>query len=433
MLVVAIRIGALNVHRVFVDNGSSVNILYYKTYKKMGLPDRDMTVENIYLYGFGGEAIKAKGTIRLPVTLGEHSRTATQIVEFMVVNQGSAHNALIGRPLLKEMRVVTSIYHISMKFPTPERVGCVKGCQYESRECYGKAVKDFQDRRDLKNDLMRVELENKVNTLYHVQMPDEEPEDAPFLTSQQGGLPLLATCEAQIIEAEVPKKVNKGKAKIDELYPIEELETPSLHEEGATSQPRVVANGFDFDLDPRMPIPVEKTSPAEDTVDIAVDAENAEKVLKIGSRLVPEVCEALVKFLKANLDVFAWSHEDMVGIDPAVMCHHLNIDPSKKGARQKRRPISGERAEALQEEVDRLMKAGMVKESFYPTWLANPVLVKKPNGKWRTCIDFTDLNKACPKDSFPLPRIDKLVDSTAGHALLSFMDAYSGYNQIPMY
>ena len=123
----------------------------------------------------------------------------------------------------------------------------------------------------------------------------------------------------------------------------------------------------------------------------------------------------------------------MVGIDPNVMCHHLNIDPTRKGMRQKRRPVSGERAIALKEEVDRLLEVGLIKESLYPDWLANPVLVKKPNGKWRTCVDFTDLNRACPKDSFPLPRIDQLVDATAGHALLSFMDAYSGYNQIPMY
>ena len=92
-----------------------------------------------------------------------------------------------------------------------------------------------------------------------------------------------------------------------------------------------------------------------------------------------------------------------------------------------------ERYVALKEEVDKLLEIGFIRESFYPNWLANPVLVKKPNGKWRTCIDFTDLNKACPKDSFPLPRIDQLVDATSGHKLLSFIDAYSGYNQIPMY
>ena len=69
---------------------------------------------------------------------------------------------------------------------------------------------------------------------------------------------------------------------------------------------------------------------------------------------------------------------------------------------------------------------------YYPEWLANVVLVKKANGKWRMCVDFTDLNKVCPKDSFPLPRIDQLMDSTAGHKLLTFIDAFSGYNQIKM-
>ena len=86
----------------------------------------------------------------------------------------------------------------------------------------------------------------------------------------------------------------------------------------------------------------------------------------------------------------------------------------------------------MKKEVDKLISYDFIKESFYPSWLANSVLVKKSNGKWRTCGYFTDLNKAYPKDSFPLPRIDQLVDATLGHSLLSFMDAYSRYNQIPM-
>ncbi len=72
-------------------------------------------------------------------------------------------------------------------------------------------------------------------------------------------------------------------------------------------------------------------------------------------------------------------------------------------------------------------------EVFFPEWLANPVLVLKKNKQWRMCINYTSLNKACPKDNFPLPKIDRLVDSTAGYHLISFMDTYSGYNQIPMY
>ena len=82
----------------------------------------------------------------------------------------------------------------------------------------------------------------------------------------------------------------------------------------------------------------------------------------------------------------------------------------------------------MTEEVDRLLEADFIREVFYPDWLANVVMVKKSNSKWRMCIDFTDLNKACPKDNFPLSRIEQLVNSTAGHKLLSFIDAFFGYN-----
>ena len=80
----------------------------------------------------------------------------------------------------------------------------------------------------------------------------------------------------------------------------------------------------------------------------------------------------------------------------------------------------------------KLKRPGTIKEVFYPKWLANTVVVKKKNGKWRVCVDFTDLNKACLKDSFPMPRIDQLVDATAGHPRMSFLDAFQGYHQIPL-
>ena len=84
------------------------------------------------------------------------------------------------------------------------------------------------------------------------------------------------------------------------------------------------------------------------------------------------------------------------------------------------------------EEVEKLLIVGFIRKVFYLEWLANVVMVMKSNGKWRMCFDFTNLNNTCPNDSFSLPRIDQLVDSTAGHELLTFMDAFSGYNQICM-
>ena len=92
-----------------------------------------------------------------------------------------------------------------------------------------------------------------------------------------------------------------------------------------------------------------------------------------------------------------------------------------------------ERDQAIAEEVHKLQEASFIRKVYYPDWLANVVMVKKASRKWRMCVDFTDLNKACPKDSYPLPRVNVLVDSTTRHQLLSFMDTFSGYNQIRMH
>ena len=121
----------------------------------------------------------------------------------------------------------------------------------------------------------------------------------------------------------------------------------------------------------------------------------------------------LVQFLKENLNVFAWSHEDMPGISPEVIQHKLNVNLKRKPVQQRRRVFAPERDQAVTEEVTKLLTASFIREVYYPDWLANVVLMKKANGKWRMCVDFTDLNKARPKDSFPLPRIDQFVDSIA--------------------
>ena len=122
----------------------------------------------------------------------------------------------------------------------------------------------------------------------------------------------------------------------------------------------------------------------------------------------------------------------MPDISPEVIQHRLNVNPERKPVQQRRRAFAPEWDQAVTEEVTKLLTMSFIREIYYPDWFANVVLVKKANGKWRMCVDFTDLNKAFPKDSFLLPKIDQLVDSTAGHKLLTFMDAFSRYNQIKM-
>ncbi|XP_014499249.1 uncharacterized protein LOC106760312 [Vigna radiata var. radiata] len=123
----------------------------------------------------------------------------------------------------------------------------------------------------------------------------------------------------------------------------------------------------------------------------------------------------------------------MSGIHPEVITHRLSIFREARPVTQKKRRLGTEKRAVVQKEVDKLISAGFIHEITYTTWLANVVMVKKSNGQWRMCVDFTDLNKACPKDNYPLHSIDRLVYGASGRMVLSFLDAYSGYNQIPMY
>nr|KYP57535.1 Transposon Ty3-I Gag-Pol polyprotein [Cajanus cajan] len=123
----------------------------------------------------------------------------------------------------------------------------------------------------------------------------------------------------------------------------------------------------------------------------------------------------------------------MPGIDPNFLCHKISVFREVKPVTQRKRMMGEERKKAVEAEASKLLEAGFIREIQHTTWLDNVVMVKKANGKWRMCTDYTDLNKACPKDAYPLSNIDRLVDGTADHTFLTFLDAYSGYNQIRMH
>jgi hypothetical protein len=118
----------------------------------------------------------------------------------------------------------------------------------------------------------------------------------------------------------------------------------------------------------------------------------------------------------------------MPGIPREVIKHRLNNYPDAKPVHQKPWKLSMERHNFIREEVHKLLHTGFIEEVHHPEWLANPVIVPKANGKLRMCIDYTSLNKACPRDPYPLPRIDQIVDSTSRCDLLSFLDVHSGFH-----
>ena len=130
--------------------------------------------------------------------------------------------------------------------------------------------------------------------------------------------------------------------------------------------------------------------------------------------------------------MFAWNAYETPRVDLDFICHHLNVNPAVLPKKQPPRRSSKEHSDDVKGEVNKLKQAGAIKEVFYSKWLANTVLVNKKSGKWQVCVDFTNLNKAYPKDPFPMPRIDRLVDAIVGHPRISFLDAFQGYHQIPL-
>jgi hypothetical protein len=123
----------------------------------------------------------------------------------------------------------------------------------------------------------------------------------------------------------------------------------------------------------------------------------------------------------------------MPGVPRELVKHALNLDPKARPAKQPLQRFDEPKRKAITAELHRLENAGFIREIKASTWVSNPVIVPKKNANVRrVCVDYTSLNKHYPKDPFPLPRIDQIIDSTVGYARLSFLDAYSGYNQIKL-
>ncbi|KAL0288103.1 UNVERIFIED_CONTAM: Retrovirus-related Pol polyprotein from transposon [Sesamum radiatum] len=251
-LVITAMIANYEVGRIFIDFGSSVDILFGEAYDQMQLGDVSLEKVNTSLYGFAGEVVHPRGMVSLPLTMGRGTTRKTCLLKFLVVDVPSAYNVIL--------------------------------------EDYVEAIRKGQK-----------------------WSVDEAPNQIP------------------------PSKKRK---------------TPEGKKPGGAEGPA------------------------------------------------------------------------------KIITHHLNIDPSYKPVKQKKRHIGPEKDKIIQAEVSKLMATGHIEGIQFPEWLSNVVLVPKPGGKWRMCIDFRDINIACPKDFYPLLRIDKLVDSTSGCELLSMVDTSQGYHQI---
>lgn len=148
----------------------------------------------------------------------------------------------------------------------------------------------------------------------------------------------------------------------------------------------------------------------------------------VGTIIVATEVEEVHQSLKNNAYIFSWTTSDMSGIRPNIITHKLLVYKEARPIAQKKRKLGEDKRLPAKEEVENLLSIRFIWEAWYTTWVANIVMVTKANGKWRMCVRYTNLNNTCPKDSYPLPSIDKLVDGVTEHKILNFLDAYFSYN-----
>ncbi|KAJ0933788.1 putative aspartic peptidase domain superfamily, DNA/RNA polymerase superfamily [Helianthus annuus] len=165
----------------------------------------------------------------------------------------------------------------------------------------------------------------------------------------------------------------------------------------------------------------ESSKSEEDKQRLIINPKYPEQRIRVNPNLSQETLSYLEKLLTHYSDVFAWCPEDMTGIPRNIAEHELRIPPDVKPVVQKKRSLAPERSLAACQEVEKLVSAGILREVKYQSSVANPVMVKKPDNSWRMCIDFKDLNKACPKDCYPLPEIDLKVDSLTSYPFKCFL------------
>ncbi|GJY36872.1 reverse transcriptase domain-containing protein [Tanacetum coccineum] len=173
---------------------------------------------------------------------------------------------------------------------------------------------------------------------------------------------------------------------------------------------------------------------------VVINNKYPEQIATIKKQLPEHFKGRLRDLLRSNADVFAWTHANLTGIPRTITVkgkpfnteYKLNKYSHVKPIKQKRRGLGPDRSTTACKEVEEIMKAGILQKVKHHTWVANPDMVKKSDGVWRMCVDFTDINKACPKDNYPLLEIDWKVESLSGFRLKCFLDAYKGYHQIQM-
>ncbi|KAI5424556.1 hypothetical protein KIW84_030655 [Lathyrus oleraceus] len=446
---------------VLVDTGSSLNVLPKTTLSKLSYQGPPMRQSGVVVKAFDGSRKTVIGEVDLPVKIGPSDFHIT----FQVMDIHPSYSCLLGRPWIHEAGAVTSTLHQKLKFVKSKKLVVVGGekallvshlssfSYIDAEDEVGtpfqalsiaepveKRTPSFASYKDAKLAIehgataelgQMIELEDnksragigyssgvfnkqglfKSGGFIHTAQDEEDDAILEEDEEDSGNFIIPGGICNNWVDVDIPTVVHKSKL----IKPIEHNDpTPS---------PKFEFPVFEVEEDDVEEIPDEITCLLEhEEKIIQPHLENLETVnlgsadcvreVKIGALLEESVKKGLIELLREYVDVFAWSYEDMLGLDTDIVQHFLPLKPECVPVKQKLRRTHPDMAVKIKEEVQKQIDAGFLVTSTYPQWVANIVPMPKKDGKVRMCVDYRDLNKASPKDDFPLPHIDMLVDNT---------------------
>ncbi|KAK8684177.1 hypothetical protein V6N13_040208 [Hibiscus sabdariffa] len=443
---------------VLIDNGSALNVLPVTTLKKLPIDSTHKKAYHNTVKAFDGTQRDVLGKITVPLLIGP----ADYEVDFVVMDIKPTYSCLLGRPWIHAAGAVPSTLHQKLKFVIDGKLVTVRGeediiasiatdtpyiemdedaveCTFRSLELVSATFVE-ETKEVCRSKLSRCAKMQVKQTLgrgarigrgfgrqlqgrlYPIYVKDEFTNED--LSSYIENLTINTITEGdeetpylgQIGPCLPGSELNNWIA--EELPVIFKTNTEVLDINGVSN---IIP---DSQVDFGQNLSSEEFTDCED--DEGCDLPNDLR------RMMKYTRQNLIKLLQEYIDVFAWSYQDMPGLDEDIAMHRLPIKSACKPVQQKLRRMKPEILLKIRDEVKKQFDAGFLQAVTYSDWVANIVPVPKKDGKVRMCVDYRDLNRASPKDNFPLPHIDTLVDNTADHSYFSFMDGFSGYNQIKM-
>ncbi|KAI5414903.1 hypothetical protein KIW84_040386 [Lathyrus oleraceus] len=439
---------------VLVDTRSSLNVLPKSTLSKLSYQGPPMRQSGVVVKAFDGSRKTVIGEVDLPIKIGPSAVTSTlhQKLKFVKnkklvvvggerallvshlssfsyidteVEVGTPFQALsIAEPIEKRTPSFASYKDAKLAIERGATTGLGKMIELEDNE--SQAGIGFSSGTFNKQGLF------KSGGFIHTGLDEEVAAVLEEDTKDSGNFIIPGGVCNNWVAVDIPTVVHKSTL----------ISKPIEHND-PTQSPNFEFPVFEAEEDDVEEIPDEMTRlleheekiiqpHLENLETINLGSEDCAREVKIGALLEESIKKGLIKLLREYVDVFAWSYEDMLGLDTDIVQHFLPLKPECVPVKQKLRRTHPDMAVKIKEEVQKQIDAGFLVTSTYPQWVANIVPVPKKDGKVRMCMDYRDLNKASPKDDFPLPHIDMLVDNTAKFKVFSFMDGFCGYNQIKM-